>query len=82
MRSLVFGVLLLTLSACTDAAWDAYVASYGESTDVACYSGGKQVFLATTTGKVASLTGGGWAFRTMDGDFVQTFADCFVSFKK
>ena len=73
---------LITLSGCTDAQWDSDFASYAQSHNVDCYSGGQKIFEATTTGKVESLVGGGWAFRTEDGRFVQTFADCFVWRKK
>lgn len=77
-------VILLTLflTGCTDAIWDAGVASYGESHQVDCYSGGQKIFESHTTGKVLSLDGGGWAFRTTDNRFVKTFADCFVWYRK
>lgn len=75
-------VLAFLMSGCTDAAWDSEISSYNETFYVDCYSGGQKIYEATTTGKVGSLTGGGWAFRTTDGYFVQTFADCFVKFKK
>lgn len=75
-------VFLGISAGCTDAGWDYTVSSYNEKFEVVCYSGGQKIFEAITTGKVESLSGGGWAFRTIDGQFVQTFADCFVSFKK
>lgn len=75
-------ILLLILCGCTDAQWDGIIESYNEVHDVSCYSGGQEIFKAKTTGKVTSLSGGGWAFRTTDNRFVKTFADCFVSFKK
>lgn len=80
--SIVCLTALLLLSGCTDASWDSGIVAYNENFKVVCYSGGNAVFQAVTTGKVASLTGGGWAFRTTNGEFVQTFADCFVSFQK
>lgn len=56
------------------------VQSLNETHKISCYSGGKEVFYAETTGYVNSLEGGGWAFKTKDGRFVKTFADCFVWF--
>jgi hypothetical protein len=81
MKKIIF-ILAFTVTGCTDAEWDNMVSSYGNSATVECYSGGDVVFQAVTTGKVGSLSGGGWAFRTIDGRFVQTFADCFVEFRK
>jgi hypothetical protein len=72
---------LLLLSGCTDAA-RSLISSYGEKALVVCFSGGQQIYHAETTGKVMSLEGGGWAFRTSDGIYVQTFADCFVAVKE
>lgn len=75
-------VLFLVLSGCTDAGWDAQIASYGESFTVSCYSGGKEIYSAKTTGRVNAMEGGGWQFRTDDNKFVRTFADCFVWYQK
>ncbi len=75
-------VLFLFIAGCTDAEWDSQIADYSEAHTVDCYSGGQKIFEATSTGKVMNLEGGGWAFRTTDGRFVKTFADCFVWFKK
>lgn len=75
-------ILLFVLAGCTDASYDYLISSYNETFDVVCYSGGKAVYTAKTSGKVEDLAGGGWAFRTTEGVFVQTYADCFVSFKK
>ena len=48
----LFFSLLLT-SACTDAEWDKY-ARLGDSAEVMCFSGGVQIFHATSTGKVSN----------------------------
>lgn len=74
MRYCILAIIFL--SGCTDAVMGYW--SYGESQTVECYSGGKIIFSAKTTGKVFTLEGGGWAFQTPDGRYVQTFADCFV----
>jgi hypothetical protein len=52
-------LLALIFSGCTDAVYDATIGDIGEQHDVVCYSGGKDIFNAKTTGKVASLKGGG-----------------------
>lgn len=78
MRVIV--LLAFVLSGCTDAAKSS-LSAYGESADISCYSGGKEIFTARSTGKVSSLQGGGYSFRTVDGRYVETFADCFVSYK-
>lgn len=81
MKFIYIAGLLLFFS-CTDSSYDAYIAAYGESHSVSCFSGGKEIFTAETTGKVISLEGGGFAFRTTDNRFVKTFADCFVWYQK
>ena len=80
MKLLILIAILIT--GCTDAEWDARVASLGEVHQVDCYSGGQKIFEAQTSGKVLGLEGGGWAFRTTDNRFVKTFADCFVWYRK
>ncbi len=82
MKLLILAVASSWLVGCTDAEWDSLVASYGESHKVDCYSGGRAIFQVKTTGKVYSLPGGGWAFRTTENKFVKTFADCFVWYQK
>lgn len=57
-------LIILSLAGCTDAAWDAQFGSLSESHNVDCYSGGQKIFENSTTGKVFSLEGGGFAFRT------------------
>jgi len=82
MKKIIWIIIALTTAGCTDAVWDSTLGALGESANVKCYSGGQKIFEAQTTGKVGSLQGGGWAFRTTDGRVIQTFADCFVDFKK
>lgn len=80
MRKLILIITaMIALSGCTDATFDS-VMSYGDSADIVCYSGGQKIFEAKSTGKVMALDGG-WAFRSTTGEYVQTFADCFVSVK-
>ena len=77
MKSIFVILFILALCGCTDAELGG-LASYGDSADVTCYSGGEVVYEAQTTGKVANLEGGGWAFKAVTGEYVKTFADCFV----
>lgn len=69
--------IVIALTGCTDA-FVSNVKAYGEKAKVTCFSGGKNIFEAESTGKVTSLEGGGWKFRTTDNKYIQTFADCFV----
>ncbi len=62
---------------CTDA-MVSHIKSYGKKSVVTCVSGGKVVFTAVSSGKVMEMEGGGWEFRSDDGVYTQTFADCFV----
>lgn len=71
------GFLLIILFGCTDA-MKSEVFSLGKSAQIICYSGGQKIYEEKTTGKVFDLAGGGWAFTTLSGKYVQTFADCFV----
>lgn len=65
---------------CTDATLGS-IGSLGESSDVECFSGGQSIFKDRSTGKVEMLEGGGWHYRSVDGAYVRTFADCFVRVK-
>lgn len=80
-RKLVFVLLALLLSGCTDATIGS-LGAYGESAIITCYSGGKEVFKDESTGKVIILEGGGgWHYKSINGSYVRTFADCFVVVK-
>ena len=81
MKRIILGLFLLSMVGCTDAQISG-LKSYGEQSTIYCYSGGKEVFRTTSTGKVLSLEGGGWAFRSQDNKFIKTFADCFVEVKE
>lgn len=64
--------------------WDAGLGSVdalGKSGEIICYSGGKEIFRDTSTGAVGMFSGGGWYYRSVNGKYVQTFADCFVFVK-
>lgn len=74
-------ILIFALTSCTDATLSE-LKSFGESALVTCYSGGETVFQTISTGKVVQLDGGGWKFRTKDGRYIQTYADCFVEVKE
>lgn len=80
MRLLLITIAAVMLSSCTDAERSNLFA-YGDEAEVKCYSGGQVVYQASSTGKVISLEGGGWAFRAKSGEYVQTYADCFVLVK-
>lgn len=78
MTKIIIICLLLAVSACTDAIRSSLY-SYGEEASIVCYSGGDVIFKTQSTGKVESLSGGGWAFREKGTDnYITTFADCFV----
>lgn len=67
---------------CTDAKWGSMTA-YGESAHIVCYSGGARIFTDRSTGKVQLLEGGGWHYvSAASGNYVRTFADCFVEVEK
>jgi hypothetical protein len=72
----------LVLSGCTDAERGS-LGAYGETAEISCFSGGKEVFKDSSTGKVSVLEGGGgWHYKSkLSGQYVRTYADCFVMVK-
>lgn len=63
---------------CTDAVKGS-LGAFNEPADIVCYSGGARIFTDKSTGKVQLLEGGGWHYRSsVSGNYVRTFADCFV----
>lgn len=77
---IILAISILALMSCTDAARDSLNA-FGNEADIFCYSGGKKIFEDKSTGKVTILQGGGWHYRSVNGQYIRTFADCFVSVK-
>lgn len=73
-------VSAIMLSGCTDAEMGS-LSAFGDSAEIECYSGGEKIFTDKSTGKVQMLEGGGWHYRSTDGKYVRTFADCFVFVK-
>ena len=71
----------LSLSGCTDAE-RANLFSYGDRADVKCYSGGQVVFEDESTGKIVSLDGDGFAYKSAKtGQMTRAFADCILTVK-
>ena len=73
-------IALLFISACTDSAKGRFGA-YGDSAQVNCYSGGKEIYSGKSTGKV-SLSKGGFAKFTEQGSqkYIEIHADCIVKY--
>lgn len=64
---------------CTDATIGS-IGALGESAEIVCYSGGEKIFQDKSTGKVEVMEGGGgWHYKSQNGPYVRTFADCFVT---
>ena len=79
---------LIALSACTDATWDKY-SVLGKSAEVKCYSGGKLIFHALSTGKVENEANSDgyfarWEMIFLEGEWrhVPTDADGHLSHKR
>lgn len=80
MKNYIIVVSTIFLMGCTDSMIGS-IEAFGESADVECYSGGQKIFTDKSTGKVTLLEGGGWHYRSTNGNYVRTFADCFVLVK-
>jgi len=64
---------LFCATGCTDAEWDKY-ARLGDSAEVMCFSGGVQIFHATSTGKVSNEVNSDgyfarWEIHMLKGDW-------------
>lgn len=80
-KFLIAAAVVLMLAGCTDAERARY-GSYNEQSDVVCYSGGVVISEDVSTGKVLSLDGDGFSYRSAkDGKYVRSFADCILRVK-
>ena len=79
MKKLFIAVLLLSLTACTDASMASF-AALGNESEVTCYSGGQAVFKDTSTGVVQSGEGGAGVYfeSATTRRYIKTYADCIV----
>lgn len=73
-------VMMLTLAGCTDAEM-ASMGAYGEEADITCYSGGKEVFTDTSTGRIQSGEQGIFYKSKKTGKYIKAYADCIVTSK-
>lgn len=71
---------LITLAGCTDAE-RSRLGSYGDPGAITCYSGGEQIYVGHSTGKIqANSALAGFEFRESGSNkFIRTNADCVVS---
>lgn len=71
--------LMFTLTGCTDAD-RAKFAAYGDAGTIVCYSGGKEIYNAKSTGKISSETqSDGWFLKEEgSGDLIRVSGDCVV----
>jgi len=72
--------MLLSISACTDSA-KGRLGAYGESAQINCFSGGKEIYNGKSTGK-AKLTKGGFVKFTELGSnkYIEIAAECVVKY--
>lgn len=75
--NLIFAGLLM--SGCTDAGWQKVVA-LGDPGTIICYSGGKEIFNGTSTGKISTETeSDGWFFKDAEtGKLIRISGDCVI----
>lgn len=73
---------LLASTACTDAGWGK-LASLGDSAEITCYSGGKQIGSWTSSGKVISeAQSDGYFFRDKkSGHFLEVSGNCIIVYR-
>lgn len=80
-KTLIALFAALALAGCTDAE-RANLFSYGDQALVTCYSGGVAIFEDTSTGKIVSLDGDGFAFKSATtGKMTRAYADCILVVK-
>lgn len=79
MKTVLFIIIALAITGCTDAERASFFA-YGDEARVVCYSGSQIIFDDVSTGKVAQLDGDGITFKSKKtGGYVRAFADCIVT---
>lgn len=76
-------VTALALNGCSS--FNNAIGSWGSNlsnrpANVVCYSGGKEVYRTTTTGKVTTGNGDMASFWDNNGNFVEAFADCIYTY--
>lgn len=71
--------LALIATACTDAGLK-QLTTYGSSAEIVCYSGGKEIYRGTSTGKVKTETqSDGWFFSEAGtGKLIRVSGDCVI----
>ena len=73
-------MMFLSISACTDSA-KGRLGAYGESAQVNCFSGGKEVYNGKSSGKVKLSKGGFVKFTEQDTNkYIEITADCVVKY--
>jgi len=77
MRRII--ALAIITTACTDADMKQYT-TLGASAEVVCYSGGKEIYRGTSTGKVSTETqSDGWYFSEAGtGKLIRVSGDCVI----
>lgn len=77
-------VLLIALSGCTDAAWDAKIGKLGDPARVTCYSAEKVIYDGKSTGAVRNPEGSdGYQFRESGSNrFVEVSGNCVIDYGK
>jgi len=79
MKKFAVAMLVVALAGCTDAE-RARLGTYGSEAAIKCYSGGQEIFSDVSTGKVVSLDGDGFAYKSKKtGRYVRAFADCILT---
>jgi len=79
MKTILLIALAVTLSACTDTS-RASIGAYGSSGTITCYSGGKEIYKGTSTGRIQTVQNSdGWEFKdAATGKFVRVSGDCLI----
>jgi len=77
MRYLV--TLMIFLAGCTDTD-RASISAYGRPGTITCFSGGKQIYQGSSTGRIQSVTqSDGWQFEEEgSGKFIRVSGDCLI----
>ena len=70
---------LFVMIGCTDAEWEQY-ATLGESGEIVCYSGGKEIYRGRSTGKIETEShSDGWFLKDAStGKLVRVSGDCVI----
>jgi hypothetical protein len=82
MKAVIFVVLMLTFTGCTDATIAKFKA-YGDSAVIECYSGEKLIYKGRSTGKVVNPEGSD-GYQFMDAkteELTEVSGNCIVTYK-